>query len=173
MKQYMSLKDFHGVNHALSLECRCGHCKSLAPAFTKVAESLHGIVNVAAVDCDVEANKPLCSQYDVKGFPTIKSFSGGKGKKRATDYQGQQALMLPYTTPVCKYIQQCLYYDGNFFCAGARTAKGIADAATAALTDKLISRPTSVEAFTTFLASSALPKVTLAGTASRQTHVSA
>lgn len=108
MKQCMSLKDFQGVNHAVPLDCRCGHCKSLAPAFTKVAESLHGIVNVAAVDCDAEANKPLCSQYDVKGFPTIKSFSGGKGKKRATDYQGQQAL-LPHFTAPCSIIYIRVY----------------------------------------------------------------
>ena len=73
--------------------CRCGHCKSLAPAFVKVAESLHGIVNVAAVDCDAEANKPLCSQYEIKGFPTIKAFSAGKGKKRASDYQGQHSRL--------------------------------------------------------------------------------
>lgn len=53
-----------------------------------MAESLHGIVNVAAVDCDAEANKALCSQYDVKGFPTLKTFAAGKGKKRPSDYQG-------------------------------------------------------------------------------------
>ena len=33
---------------------------------------VQGMVTVAAVDCDEEANKKLCSKYGVKGFPTIK-----------------------------------------------------------------------------------------------------
>lgn len=39
---------------------RCGHCKSLAPAFTKAAEKLKHIVPFVAVDCDAEKNRPLC-----------------------------------------------------------------------------------------------------------------
>ena len=46
-------------------------------------------------------------------------------------------------------------------CAGPRTAKGIAEAATSALHDKLISRPTTLEAFSAFLKTSKLPKVML------------
>ena len=37
---------------------------------------LQGIANVAAVDCDEASNKPLCGQYGVQGFPTLK-VSGG------------------------------------------------------------------------------------------------
>lgn len=36
---------------------------------------MKGLVSVAAVDCDVEMNKPLCAMYEIKGFPTIKVFS--------------------------------------------------------------------------------------------------
>ena len=67
---------------------RCGHCKSLAPAYEKVAESLHGIVNVVAVDCDADANKGTCGQYGIQGFPTLKVFPPGKPPK---DYQGEAA----------------------------------------------------------------------------------
>ena len=52
--------------------CRCGHCRNLAPEYQKAAKALKGIVGVGAIDCDQEANKPLCGQYGIQGFPTIK-----------------------------------------------------------------------------------------------------
>ncbi|CAO3673653.1 unnamed protein product [Rhizopus microsporus] len=74
----------------------CGHCQRLAPEWKKVATNLKGLVSVNAVDCDAEANKPLCATYDIKGFPTIKIFppelrkhkKTGKLSKVPTDYQG-------------------------------------------------------------------------------------
>ncbi|GAA5813602.1 hypothetical protein MFLAVUS_007085 [Mucor flavus] len=74
----------------------CGHCQKLAPEWKKAASNLKGLVSVAAVDCDVEMNKPLCAMYEIKGFPTIKVFSPelkpnkktGKLTKVPTDYQG-------------------------------------------------------------------------------------
>ena len=56
----------------------CGHCQSLKPAFEKAAKSLSGLVKVAAVNCDEEANKPLCGQMGVQGFPTLKIVRPGK-----------------------------------------------------------------------------------------------
>jgi protein disulfide-isomerase A6 len=59
----------------------------LAPAWTKAASNLKGLVKVAAIDCDEEANKPVCGQYGIQGFPTIKLFapsSDKKGVKRPT-----------------------------------------------------------------------------------------
>lgn len=53
----------------------CGHCQKLAPEWKKAANNLKGMVTIAAVDCDVEANKALCGMYEIKGFPTIKVFS--------------------------------------------------------------------------------------------------
>jgi protein disulfide-isomerase A6 len=52
----------------------CGHCKSLAPEFKKAAKIMKGVVKFAAVDLDAEENKPLASQYNVQGFPTLKFF---------------------------------------------------------------------------------------------------
>ncbi|GAN02072.1 thioredoxin domain containing protein [Mucor ambiguus] len=74
----------------------CGHCQRLAPEWKKVAANLKGLVNVGAVDCDVETNKGLCAMYEIKGFPTIKVFSPelkkdkrtGQMTKVPTDYQG-------------------------------------------------------------------------------------
>lgn len=71
----------------------CGHCKNLAPAFEKAAKSLSGLAKVAAVNCDEEANKPLCGQMGVQGFPTLKIVRPGKkaGKPAIEDYQGARS----------------------------------------------------------------------------------
>ncbi|KAG5674681.1 hypothetical protein PVAND_004633 [Polypedilum vanderplanki] len=62
----------------------CGHCKSLAPEYKKAAKALKGVVKVGAVDCD--QHKELAGQFNIRGFPTIKIFTG----KQSTDYQGQR-----------------------------------------------------------------------------------
>jgi len=66
---------------------RCGHCKNLAPAYEKAAEHMAGIVTFAAVDCDDQTNRPLCQEFDIKGFPTIKFIKPYKG---TVDAQGKQ-----------------------------------------------------------------------------------
>ncbi|CCF37604.1 hypothetical protein CH063_08897 [Colletotrichum higginsianum] len=68
----------------------CGHCQNLKPAYEKAAKNLNGLAKVAAVDCDEDSNKPLCGQFGVQGFPTLKIFRPGKkpGKPVVEDYQG-------------------------------------------------------------------------------------
>lgn len=68
----------------------CGHCKNLKPAYEKAAKSLTGLAKVAAIDCDEEANKPLCGSMGVKGFPTLKIVRPGKkpGRPMVEDYNG-------------------------------------------------------------------------------------
>jgi len=67
----------------------CGHCKHAKPDYVKAANQLkeNGGVNgiMAAVDCTT-ANA-VCSQFDVKGYPTIKLFIDGKVAK---DYSGSR-----------------------------------------------------------------------------------
>ncbi|PWZ03472.1 thioredoxin-domain-containing protein [Testicularia cyperi] len=65
----------------------CGHCQRLVPDYTKVAAQLDGVVKLAAIDCDQEANKPLCGSYGIQGFPTLKLFPPTK-KRLPKDYQG-------------------------------------------------------------------------------------
>lgn len=48
------------------------HCKNLTPEFSKAAQSLHPLIPFYAIDCDAAPNKALCSEYSIKGFPTIK-----------------------------------------------------------------------------------------------------
>ncbi|KAG0329481.1 protein disulfide isomerase (PDI) protein [Dissophora globulifera] len=85
-------------NHLVMVEFYapwCGHCKNLAPHYKAAAKNLHGIVKMAAIDCDDDKNRPVCSQYDIKGFPTIKVFpanrTGKKSIKRPSDYQGERS----------------------------------------------------------------------------------
>ncbi|KAF3764197.1 thioredoxin-domain-containing protein, partial [Cryphonectria parasitica EP155] len=71
----------------------CGHCQNLKPAYEKAAKNLEGLAKVAAVNCDDDANKPLCGQFGVQGFPTLKIVRPGskKGKPVVEDYQGQRS----------------------------------------------------------------------------------
>lgn len=52
---------------------QCGHCKKMAPDWTKLSEEWSGndVGLVAEVDCTTEG-KPLCDANGVRGFPTLK-----------------------------------------------------------------------------------------------------
>ncbi|KAE8731239.1 Protein disulfide-isomerase [Hibiscus syriacus] len=67
----------------------CGHCKHLAPEYEKAASVLSKHdppVFLAKVDADEEANRDLVSEYDVRGYPTLKILRNG-GKK-VQEYKG-------------------------------------------------------------------------------------
>ena len=62
----------------------CGHCKNLKPDYQKLADNANGFT-VAAVDSDNDeglikkiGSMDDDSEYDVRGFPTIVSYDGGK-----------------------------------------------------------------------------------------------
>lgn len=79
----------------------CGHCQNLKPAYEKAAKNLEGLAKVAAVNCDEDFNKPLCGQFGVQGFPTLKVFrpSSKKGKPVVEDYQGERKAK-----PIVEYV---------------------------------------------------------------------
>jgi len=58
----------------------CGHCKKMAPAWAQLATELKkshpGQITIGDVDCTI--HREVCSKYDVKGFPTLKSFMDGE-----------------------------------------------------------------------------------------------
>eukprot|EP01064_Diplonema_japonicum_P024050 TRINITY_DN34524_c0_g1_i1.p1 TRINITY_DN34524_c0_g1~~TRINITY_DN34524_c0_g1_i1.p1 ORF type:complete len:236 (+),score=77.62 TRINITY_DN34524_c0_g1_i1:51-758(+) len=69
----------------------CGHCKSIHPEFEKLAKSVKGIVKIGAVDAD--KYKEIGGQYQVKGFPTIKTFAmTDKKSKTPLDYQQERSF---------------------------------------------------------------------------------
>eukprot|EP00177_Eucheuma_denticulatum_P002998 GFKZ01005395.1.p1 GENE.GFKZ01005395.1~~GFKZ01005395.1.p1 ORF type:complete len:553 (-),score=110.77 GFKZ01005395.1:908-2566(-) len=61
----------------------CGHCKKMAGDFKEAATELKG--KAVLVDLDATEEKDLAAKYEVRGFPTLKLFSGGE---LITDYKG-------------------------------------------------------------------------------------
>jgi len=81
----------------------CGHCKRFASDYEiigKAYDKFHERVVVAKVDCDAEANKPLCAEFGVQGFPTLTWFPKGE-TKNPTKYSGGRTV-----EDVIKYINE-------------------------------------------------------------------
>ena len=58
----------------------CGHCKSMAPAYTELAQDMkkvEGDEHVAIGKVDATVHNELASRFGVQGFPTLKLFIGG------------------------------------------------------------------------------------------------
>jgi len=69
----------------------CGHCKSLAPTWEKLATSFKHEANVEIANLDADKHKDLATKYGVSGFPTLLFFS--KTNKATGDrYNGGRDL---------------------------------------------------------------------------------
>ncbi|XP_005094049.1 protein disulfide-isomerase A5 [Aplysia californica] len=68
----------------------CGHCKKMKPAYAEAAAIVEreGLGTLGAVDVTVDGD--LGSQYNVKGFPTLKFFKNGQ----VTDYNSGRSQEL-------------------------------------------------------------------------------
>uniref|UniRef100_A0A8W7PTR7 Thioredoxin domain-containing protein n=1 Tax=Anopheles coluzzii TaxID=1518534 RepID=A0A8W7PTR7_ANOCL len=69
----------------------CGHCMRLAPTWEQLAEKLTARdgVTIAKVDCTVDANKELCGEQEVNGYPTVFLYRDGE---KVTEYFGHRSL---------------------------------------------------------------------------------
>jgi len=69
---------------------RCGHCKSLEPVWTKIAQQFEGDdrCQVAHFNADDAAARPISGKYGVSGFPTIKFLAPPSKGGAAEAYQG-------------------------------------------------------------------------------------
>lgn len=76
----------------------CGHCKRLAGTWKDLGEAFkdRADVNIAHVDCTQD--KEICTEAEVKGYPTLKLFFGGEDKKT---YKGQRDV-----TAFKKFIEE-------------------------------------------------------------------
>lgn len=67
----------------------CGHCQKLAPTFEELARALEHetTINIAKLDCT--EFRPICKDFDVKGYPTLLWFENGK---KVDKYSGPRSL---------------------------------------------------------------------------------
>jgi len=70
----------------------CGHCKQLAPVWEEFNRLHSDEINVAKVDCTQSLGQPLCTQMEVRGYPTLLFFPGTADTKdgdvKAYKFQG-------------------------------------------------------------------------------------
>uniref|UniRef100_A0A8C6T1R2 Sulfhydryl oxidase n=1 Tax=Neogobius melanostomus TaxID=47308 RepID=A0A8C6T1R2_9GOBI len=56
----------------------CGHCIAFSPIYKNLARDIKEwkpAVDLAAIDCSEENNRKVCTNYSIKGYPTIKFFN--------------------------------------------------------------------------------------------------
>ncbi|KAI8619205.1 protein disulfide isomerase [Chytriomyces sp. MP71] len=58
----------------------CGHCKSLAPIYEKVARDFATESKCIVANVDATVNKDVAEEHGVTGYPTIKFFAAGDSK---------------------------------------------------------------------------------------------
>lgn len=78
----------------------CGHCKSLAPTYEKVAEAFQSESNCVVARVDADSEKELGRRFGVSGFPTIKfystdnkegeEYSSGRSEQNFIDYLNEK-----------------------------------------------------------------------------------
>jgi protein disulfide-isomerase A6 len=69
----------------------CGHCKSLAPDWEKLAVAFQNEPNVVIAKVDADAHRDLGTKNGVTGFPTLKFFGKGVSGEPVT-YEGGRDL---------------------------------------------------------------------------------
>lgn len=52
----------------------CGHCKALAPIFSKLADIFAEEDSVIIAELDADKYNPLAAEYGVSGYPTLKVY---------------------------------------------------------------------------------------------------
>jgi len=84
----------------------CGHCKRMAPDWEKLGDAFEASSSVVIgnVDCTLDDNKALCEKYEVRGYPTLKTFEGGVAKdyEGSRDYDGLETFVKETLEVLCQ-----------------------------------------------------------------------
>lgn len=80
-----------GISFVMFFAPWCGHCKRLAPVWEHLGKKFFGNenVNIAKVDCTLYANKNLCNEQEVDGFPSLYLYRDGQ---KVSEYNGSRGL---------------------------------------------------------------------------------
>jgi thioredoxin domain-containing protein 5 len=66
----------------------CGHCKTLAPVWDALADSLDDSAGIVVAKVDCTENRSVCQRFGVTGYPNLKFFADGQ----MFNYQGARSL---------------------------------------------------------------------------------
>ncbi|EEZ99710.2 sulfhydryl oxidase 2 [Tribolium castaneum] len=58
----------------------CGFCQRFAPSWKALSTDVKGwadLVQIAALDCSVDENTPICREYEIMAYPTLRYFHEG------------------------------------------------------------------------------------------------
>lgn len=66
-----------------------GHCQKLAPTFEELARSLEHDTTVTIAKLDCTEYRPICKDFDVKGYPTLLWLENGK---KVDKYSGPRSI---------------------------------------------------------------------------------
>jgi len=85
----------------------CGHCKQLAPIYDELGAKMKSQENIVIAKMDMTANEIDVKGVDVKGFPTLFFFEGGK-KDSPKQYDGGRDL-----DSFVKYLSENAHHKFN------------------------------------------------------------
>ena len=69
----------------------CGHCTRLSPVIDEVAEELGDAIKVVKVN--VDANRELATQYNIKSLPSMLIFKAGKVEETLMGFMPKATLL--------------------------------------------------------------------------------
>lgn len=73
-------RKLYGQNNAQIIEFYnswCGFCQRFAPSWKALATDLRewkSMISVGAIDCSDEDNSPICREFEIMGYPTLRYF---------------------------------------------------------------------------------------------------
>lgn len=74
----------------------CGHCKSIKPAWNKLADLFEDVDDVKVVAVDADKHRSLGERFGVQGFPTLKYLPKGGGEPEAYEGGRSEADMMTF-----------------------------------------------------------------------------
>ena len=83
----------------------CGHCKTLAPEYERLATELKDVNTLVIAKMDSTENE--VEGVDIQGFPTLKFYPGNN--KRPVDFEGDRNF-----DGLLKFIKQNSYYEVGY-----------------------------------------------------------